>query len=166
MNSVHFSWESIESASASRPDGYIQDIIAHGTLHMAGDQKIGVTLPAAAYEALRAKYQPGYKPKPVEPTPPPPPPSGPGTELKKLLSMIGITAKPNCSCNARAKTMDQNGSEWCRANIDRISQWLREEATKRKLPYSDMAGKALISLAIRRAEKAQASMPKTDTPGT
>lgn len=83
----------------------------------------------------------------------PPPSSGPGTELKALLSKIGIKSSPTCSCNKRAKTMDENGIEWCEQNVETICDWLAEESAKRKLPFVRMAGKALIHLAIRRAKK-------------
>jgi hypothetical protein len=79
---------------------------------------------------------------------------GPGTELKKLLKLVGITASPTCSCNDRARTMDTNGCDWCEANIDTIVGWLREEATKRKLPFVDLAGRLLVKRAIRNARKA------------
>jgi len=78
---------------------------------------------------------------------------GPGTELKKLLKRIGITAKPNCSCNARARQMDAAGVAWCRANVAMIVDWLAEEAARRKLPFSRLAASTLVRLAIRRAEK-------------
>ena len=79
--------------------------------------------------------------------------SGPGTEMKALLAKIGIVSKPTCSCNKRAKIMDEKGCDWCAENIDEIDRWLAEEAKKRKLPYLSLAGKALIHLAIRRARK-------------
>ena len=79
--------------------------------------------------------------------------AGPGTQLKRLLRRIGITSTPNCSCNKRSKIMDEQGCDWCVANIDAISGWLAEEARKRKLPYVHAAGKMLIRLAIRRARK-------------
>jgi len=82
---------------------------------------------------------------------------GPGTELKKLLSKIGITATPTCSCNARAAEMDRQGIEWCKANVDNIVGWLREEATKRGLPFVDMAGRMLVKRAIKNARKAEAA---------
>jgi len=78
---------------------------------------------------------------------------GPGTELKALLKTIGITAKPNCSCNKRSKVMDEKGCDWCEENLDEIDGWLAEESKKRKLPYLSLAGKTLIRLAIRRARK-------------
>jgi hypothetical protein len=52
---------------------------------------------------------------------------GTGTELKKILTKIGIKATPNCSCNTRAKIMDEKGADWCENNIDTIVGWLREE---------------------------------------
>lgn len=80
---------------------------------------------------------------------------GPGTELKKMLTKIGITATPTCSCNKRAQVMDDNGIEWCKNNVDKIVGWLREEATKRKLPFIDLAGKIIVKRAISLAEKAE-----------
>jgi hypothetical protein len=77
----------------------------------------------------------------------------PGTELKALLKTIGITASPTCSCNKRAKVMDEKGCDWCEEHIDEIDSWLAEEAKKRKLPYISLAGKTLIRLAIRKARK-------------
>lgn len=79
--------------------------------------------------------------------------SGPGTELKKLLSKIGINASPSCSCNSRARVMDQWGPEKCEQEIDTILGWLKEEASKRKLPFVDMAGYILIKRAIYNARK-------------
>lgn len=81
---------------------------------------------------------------------------GPGTELKKLLGKVGITATPNCSCNARARRMDQEGIDWCEAHLDEIVGWLREEAAKRKLPFIDAAGRVLVRRAIANARKEQA----------
>lgn len=82
---------------------------------------------------------------------------GAGTELKKLLKMIGITSTPNCSCNAKAKLMNQNGIQWCKDNIDTIVGWLKEEATKRNLPFFTYGAKKLVKLAISRAENAKTS---------
>lgn len=80
---------------------------------------------------------------------------GPGTELKKMLAKIGITATPTCSCNSRAQIMDEKGVEWCKANTDTLVGWLREEATKRGLPFVDLAGKIIVKRAISLAEKAE-----------
>jgi len=82
-----------------------------------------------------------------------PPPPGPGAELKALLKNIGIVASTTCSCNKRARLMDERGCDWCEANIEEIDGWLAEEAKKRKMPYVSVAGRMLIKLAIRRARK-------------
>lgn len=81
--------------------------------------------------------------------------NGPGTELKKLLKKIGIEASPNCSCNNRAKKMDEMGIEWCENNIEEIVDWLQEEASKRGLPFLRIAGRKLVRIAINRARKAK-----------
>jgi len=86
----------------------------------------------------------------------PAPTHGPGVELKKLLKKIGITATPNCSCNARARRMDEEEARepgWCEAHLDEIVGWLREEATKRGLPFLDVAGRVLVRRAIRNAKR-------------
>lgn len=77
----------------------------------------------------------------------------PGQELKKLLKKIGITSSPNCSCNKKARFMDTQGVQWCEENIDTIVEWLREEATKRKLPFIDLGAKIIIKRAIANAKK-------------
>ncbi|GIW60111.1 MAG: hypothetical protein KatS3mg087_1177 [Patescibacteria group bacterium] len=55
-----------------------------------------------------------------------PPNEGPGTELKKILSSIGINPTESCDCNAKARQMDIWGVEGCEENFDTIVQWLRE----------------------------------------
>jgi hypothetical protein len=102
---------------------------------------------------------PAYCRPRVKPAPPPAPPAGAGTAMKGLLRMVGITASPTCKCNGRAREMDRRGIQWCRDNVDLISSWLAEEAAKRKLPYSELAGKTLISLAIRRGAKCPGAVP-------
>lgn len=85
------------------------------------------------------------------------PTKGPGTELKKILAKIGITATPTCSCNARARKMDEMEAKepgWCEAHLDEIVGWLREEAKKRGLPFIDAAGRVLVKRAIHNAKKA------------
>lgn len=93
------------------------------------------------------------RPEPEAASLPPEIQGGVGTELKKLLSYIGITASPTCSCNTRARIMDENGIEWCKDNIDTIVGWLREEAEKRHLPFFNYIGYKIVQLAIIRAEK-------------
>lgn len=93
------------------------------------------------------------------PREPKPPECLAGTELKALLKRIGITASPNCSCNSRAYHMDQMGCPWVKDNIDLVVDWLGEEASKRGLPFFRPAGRALVTLAVRLAErKAQSTV--------
>lgn len=95
------------------------------------------------------------------------PTNGPGTELKKLLAKIGITATPTCSCNARARRMDEEESRepgWCEAHLDEIVGWLREEAKKRGLPFLDIAGRVLVRRAIRNARREAAARAEAERP--
>ena len=78
---------------------------------------------------------------------------GAGTELKKLLSFIGINSVPNCSCNARARVMNENGIQWCKDNKEEILSWMKEESDKRGLPFLKFGAKRILNYAIHRAEK-------------
>jgi hypothetical protein len=78
---------------------------------------------------------------------------GPGTELKGLLKLIGITSSPNCSCNARAKQMDEWGADECERRMPEILEWLEQEANRRGLPFVRFAAEQAVKLAIRRARK-------------
>jgi hypothetical protein len=81
---------------------------------------------------------------------------GPGTEIKKLLSRIGIKAKSGCKCSDRARHIDYMESKnpgWAERNIENILDWMQEEAKKRKLPFVRAGAKLLVKLAIRRAKK-------------
>jgi hypothetical protein len=52
--------------------------------------------------------------------------------------------------------MDQMESKepgWCEKNIDTIVGWLKEEATKRGLPFIEIIARIIIKLAIKRAKK-------------
>jgi len=80
----------------------------------------------------------------------------PGTELKKILALIGIVATDSCPCNDRAAEMDRREQEtpgWCDANLDTIVGWLREQAEARGLPFLDIAGRLLVRRAIRNARR-------------
>lgn len=79
--------------------------------------------------------------------------NGPGTELKKLLKLIGITATPNCSCNQKAVMMNNWGADVCEQKIDTIVDWLKEEADKRKLPFIQTIAKMIVNKAIKNARK-------------
>lgn len=76
-----------------------------------------------------------------------------GQELTKLLAFFGITHTPGCPCRDYAGVLDRNGVAWARANVRTIVGWLRVEAAKRNLPYCDLAGSAIVRLAILRASR-------------
>jgi len=76
---------------------------------------------------------------------------GVGTNIKKMLATIGIHATKNCSCNKRARFLDEMGADWCEVNIDMVVDWLAEEASKRRLPFFRSVGKMLVRRAIRQA---------------
>lgn len=135
--------------SRCRERGYTLDEVRACIVGEDGDQiTVDIDHPAYPREA-----KPGFvppQPQPAAPT------HGPGTELKKLLKKIGITATPTCSCNARARRMDEEEARepgWCEAHLDEIVGWLREEAEKRGLPFVDMAGRLLVRRAVRLAKK-------------
>lgn len=92
------------------------------------------------------------------------PTHGPGTELKKILAKIRITASHDCKCNARARYMDDmeaNEPGWCERNIEEIVGYLREAAADRGLPFLDVAGRLLIRRAIANAKRAALDAPAT-----
>jgi hypothetical protein len=142
--------DSIRAAAQDRPPGYEDTLLARGqVVHDEGGQPLYVAFRDDVFRELVEQYS-------SQDAGPPPPNHGPGTELKKLLAgwPFRIVATPNCSCNARAAELDRHGIEWCEANLDTIVGWLREEATKRGLPFVDMAGRLLVKRAIRNARKA------------
>jgi hypothetical protein len=81
------------------------------------------------------------------------PEPGVGAELKKLLSLIGITSSENCSCNRHAAEMDERGPEWCEENMETILGWLKKEADRRNLPFVKVAAKLMVKRAIRNYRK-------------
>jgi len=132
-------------AGRCRQRGYTLDEVRACIVSEDGDQ-ITVDVDHPAYPK---------RPKPsAKPSPPKIEPHGPGTELKALLKdWLGIVASPNCSCNARARQMDEWGPDLCEQNLQTIVDWLGEQAAARKLPFVRFAGEQAVKLAIRRARK-------------
>lgn len=88
------------------------------------------------------------------------PAEGPGTELKALLKdWLGIESSPTCRCNAMAARMNIWGCDECLKpeNMEQVLNVMRDEHKRRQtvLPWSDMAAKTLIKLAIRRSRAKQ-----------
>jgi len=80
--------------------------------------------------------------------------AGPGTELSTLLHRMGINAKDGqCRCKAHIREMDKKGCHWCSNNIGTIIDWLKTEATRRKLVFNRIIARNLVRLAIWRSRK-------------
>jgi hypothetical protein len=84
---------------------------------------------------------------------------GPGTELKKLLSKVGIRPTGTCKCNIHAELMDQEGPDWCEKHIGKIVKWLKEEAKKRRMPLPARLAKIIVRRAIRNSRR-ESKQPK------
>ena len=76
-----------------------------------------------------------------------------GTELKRLLAAFGFKPTKKCGCNRHARKMDEAGCDCCEENIETIVGWMKFEATKRKLPFSNIAARRIIKTAITRAKR-------------
>ena len=123
---------------------------------------------AAHVERLTAyhkKLRDGQKAEPPKSVPPPEIKLiGPGDHLHALIiQFTGETTKLGCGCKDRINQMNRWGVAGCIKNIDRIVNWMQEEATKRgwksaKWLGSKTAIKLLIRLAIRRAKNTKDSI--------
>ena len=86
-------------------------------------------------------------------------PGGPGTELKAILSgwPFRLSISSTCKCNHRAATMDAWGADGCESRMSEIVGWLRSEARERNIFFSDAIARLLVSRAISRARKRDAT---------
>lgn len=57
--------------------------------------------------------------------------SGPGTELKLLISSLGLSGASGCGCNNKAALMDSWGISGCQERREDILTWLRGQYKKR-----------------------------------
>lgn len=135
--------------------GYTLEEVMPCVVSKRGDQwTVDVDHPAYPRAPKPGFIEATQNPKAAVEPPPVPKGSGPGTELKALLKdWLGIQASPNCSCNARARQMDEWGPDMCEQNIPTIVGWLEEQAKARKLPFVRFAAEQAVKLAIRRARK-------------
>ena len=76
-----------------------------------------------------------------------------GTELKKLLGIVGISDNGCRLCVERAGLLDAAGPDWAEENIEIPVAWLRQAATARGLPFIDIAGRLLVRRAISNARR-------------
>jgi hypothetical protein len=82
-----------------------------------------------------------------------PPAGGPGTELKKLLSWVGIRATEGCQCDDRALLMDIMGADEVEERLDEVVGWLEEEAAERGLPFVRTVAELAVKQAIRSSRR-------------
>lgn len=54
--------------------------------------------------------------------------------------------------------MDSAGCDWVEANVETVVGWLREEATKRGLPFLDAVGLMLVKRAVSNARRNAAAV--------
>jgi hypothetical protein len=80
-------------------------------------------------------------------------PNGPGTILSNMISSMGIKSTPNCSCRRHAIEMNIKGPDWCEANMDTILAWLKEESSKRSLPFVEMVARMIVQRAIKTSRR-------------
>ncbi len=81
------------------------------------------------------------------------PTSGPGTELKKLISWFPVPGKSKCrSCKNLELKMNRWGPATCESKIAYIVKKLQIAAKRRSIPFSESLAKTLIRRAIRNAK--------------
>lgn len=124
----------LEESAKSKRSGYLDDVWRVST-------KVSDThleMPDHHFQRIRAKYAPN---------------PGPGTELKAMLSTMGIHASPTCKCNKMARQMDEWGPEEAMKHIEEIVDVMEETAKKRGLPFIRTAGRALVRMACWKAKR-------------
>jgi hypothetical protein len=84
-------------------------------------------------------------------------PNGPGTILTGMISALGIKSSSTCSCRRHALEMNEKGPDWCEQNMETIVGWLKEESTKRGLPFVEAVGKMMVNRAIAKSRKLNAN---------
>jgi hypothetical protein len=73
-----------------------------------------------------------------------------------MISSLGIKSTSNCSCRRHALEMNEKGPDWCDQNIPTILSWLKEESSKRNLPFIEMVAKAMVQRAINKSRRLMA----------
>ena len=88
-------------------------------------------------------------------------PSGPGTELKKLISWFYSPDKRKCKCRTRIQKMNQWGPDECEQRMETILRWLKHSAKIAKIPFFRPIAMKLVQTAINRSRLkiAQSRLP-------
>jgi len=85
---------------------------------------------------------------------------GAGTELHKLLEKIGISIQVGCKCKWWINRMNAAGTEWCKVNVEVITDNMLLEAERRDWKprtnlmqkFTRILAKKLVHAAIKKAE--------------
>lgn len=78
--------------------------------------------------------------------------TGPGSTLKAILSAMPVDlSSGQCSCAAMAAKMDLLGADWCLSptGMREIVDSMRENAGLAGVPFSEIAARALVYVAVR-----------------
>jgi hypothetical protein len=82
--------------------------------------------------------------------------TGPGSELKKLISWLPVPGKKNCAnCTRLVIRMNGWGPDKCEQKRPYILTKLKIAATRRKIPFSEALVSRLVTQAINNARKRQ-----------
>lgn len=84
---------------------------------------------------------------------------GPGTNFQQMIGEIG--SQLICDCNSTRSKMDRNGSEWCRANVDLLTEEVATNAAKlgHEVTTTAKVGISLMLLAsCRMSERKKPSL--------
>lgn len=131
--------DALHKAAQSKPAGYLADVLSY----VAEKKDTHVLFEDGDYYALRDKYTGDVDPLV----------RGVGTELHKLLGMVGIHMQKGCACRARMTQMNKWGCDGCEENMETVLEWLKEEAAKRRLPFVRVAAALLVRRAIFNARR-------------
>jgi hypothetical protein len=80
-------------------------------------------------------------------------PNGPGTILSGMFGTLGIKSSPTCSCKRHALEMNAKGNQWCEDNLSTILSWLKDESSKRKIPFVESLVSLIVKKAIRKSKQ-------------
>jgi hypothetical protein len=78
---------------------------------------------------------------------------GPGAYLKEMFSWFFLNATADCPCEEHAAQMDAWGPDGCSERMETILDWIQEEATRRRLPFSRILTERLVRICIWRSRR-------------
>jgi len=130
----------LERAAKERPKGYLEDVLSF----VVSSDETHVFIENDEYYLLRDKYN-GKTDFPLH---------GPGTHLHRMLARFGIRSSSECACRSRMIQMNKWGCDGCEENFDTIIEWLKQESSRRGIPFIAPLANVLVRRAIAKARKA------------